>query len=190
VLSGMLLHVIPTPVEVNILPDASSKLQRLRRVINAPETLTLNRLYGDWFHRRTGYRGHSTIICRLPATWKSVSPESTKSREVGNTPSGNSTESVNSMKYIFSDGRAEVPPLEELLDPFVFGGEASTQEMTSESIVRRYESRWQARSPTTRPLSFGGNKGIVLESVVTVGRASHRSYRRDGCWKGVVAIDR
>jgi hypothetical protein len=105
-------------------------------------------------------------------------------------PSGNSTESVNSMKYTFSDGRAESPFLEEFLDPFVFGGEASTQEMTSESIVRRYESRWQARSPTTRPLGFGGNNGIVLKPVVTVGRASYRSYRRDGCWKGVVVKDR
>jgi hypothetical protein len=47
------------------------------------------------------------------------------------------------------------------LVPFVLGGDASTQEITSESMVRRYESRWQAKSPTTRLLSFGGSKGML-----------------------------
>jgi hypothetical protein len=76
-------------------------------------------------------------------------------------PSGNSTESANSIKYNFSGSGVETPFLDEFLGPFVLGGNASTQEITSESMVRRYESRWQARSPTTRLRGFGGSKGML-----------------------------
>jgi hypothetical protein len=42
VLSGMLLHVIPTPLEVNVLPDTSAGFQRLREVVYALEALALD----------------------------------------------------------------------------------------------------------------------------------------------------
>jgi hypothetical protein len=83
------------------------------------------------------------------------------SRDLREIPSGNSTESVNSIKYNFSGSGVEIPFLDEFLVPFVLGGDASTQEITSESIVRRYESRWQAKSPTTWLLGFGGSKGML-----------------------------
>ena len=76
-------------------------------------------------------------------------------------PSGNSTESANSIKYKFSGSGVETPFLDGFLVPFVLGGDASTHEITSESMVRRYESRWQAKSPTTRLLGFGGSKGML-----------------------------
>jgi len=43
VLSGMLLHVVPTSPEVNVLPDKSTGFQRLRGVIYALKSLALNR---------------------------------------------------------------------------------------------------------------------------------------------------
>jgi hypothetical protein len=101
------------------------------------------------------------MVCRLATTWMSVSQKRGLSRDCREMPSGNSTESANSIKYNFSGSGVEIPFLEEFLVPFVLGGDASTQEITSESMVRRYESRWQAKSPTTRLLSFGGSKGML-----------------------------
>jgi len=101
------------------------------------------------------------MVCRLATTWKSVSQKRPVSRDPGEMPSGNSTESANSIKYNFSGSGVETPFLEEFFVPFVLGGDASTQEITSESIVRRYESRWQAKSPTMRLLGFGGSKGML-----------------------------
>ena len=101
------------------------------------------------------------MICRLATTWRSVSRNDICHVIQREMPSGNSTESVNSIKYNFSGSGVETPFLEEFLVPFVvLGGDASTQEITSESIVRRYESRWQAKSPTTRLLGLGGSRGM------------------------------
>lgn len=101
------------------------------------------------------------MVCRLATTWKSVSQKRFVSRDSRVIPSGNSTESANSIKYNFSGSGVEIPFLEEFLVPFVLGGDASMQEITSESIVQRYESRWQAKSPTTRLLDFGGSRGML-----------------------------
>jgi hypothetical protein len=65
----MLLHMIPASAEVNFLPDASARIQGLRGVINTSESLTLNRIHGDRFHRWTGYRGYSAMIRGLAAAW-------------------------------------------------------------------------------------------------------------------------
>ena len=48
-LSGMLLHVVPTSPVVNVLPDAGAGFQRLRGVIYALKSLALNRFDLDRF---------------------------------------------------------------------------------------------------------------------------------------------
>jgi hypothetical protein len=50
------------------------------------------------------------------------------------------------------------------------------QEVTSESRVRRYESRWQARSPTTRLLEFGASRGILSGYLWKMGRFDSLLY--------------
>jgi hypothetical protein len=53
VLAGMLLHVVPTAPEINILADESTRRQGLGRVIDTAESMAFNNLNVYGFQRGT-----------------------------------------------------------------------------------------------------------------------------------------
>lgn len=66
-----------------------------------------------------------------------------------------------------------VRPPADLAFPLVPGflsicGGNLTHDMTSVSIVPRYESLWQARSPTTRPEEVGGSR-VIVKTLISCG---------------------
>lgn len=68
VLTGMLLHMVPPTVEVNILANCGTRNQGLSHVIDTFKSLTLDTSDRDWFRGRRRQWYDRTIVAGLTAT--------------------------------------------------------------------------------------------------------------------------
>lgn len=68
-LSCVLLHVVPSPLPVNLLADLVADCERLRRVKNAAQTVSLCVLYWDGFFLGAAQCRQSSMIAWLSTTW-------------------------------------------------------------------------------------------------------------------------